>query len=542
MKTKTWLLLLFGFACTQAIAQTDTLTWVYEFESPALNPWGIEYFEGNLWITDQASGKIFKTSPEGVLLDEITVDGASLTGITFAGDELWVVNTNKWTGSPSGESPKEAGFSLYHIDPSGGEVLDSIFLALPYLQSGGLWGLCHYQDHFYASYHGGYGPCLLKIDPLTGSWEELCCTHFMGMTTRDDAIWGIWSAGLEGGDWIASSTDGENQSMEYRLEFNATGLAFDGESLWAVDPLEKKIRQLESPDNGPYHPFPEDHAAWHTMGNNMFSGEIWSFRYAASGDTLIDEGTWTKIVEMGDTLISDPGNAFFAAIRENDRKQVFALIPGFPEVMLYDFSLEVNDTIWYELGGGLCYDQMGFWETTHYKVVLAIDSVMLETGEYRKSWTLGSENAGITNWVEGIGSIDWYGLFNPLVSDFSLCGDSYQFVCFKQDDTPLFLDNPYCETCFCDPASSIPGAGDEGRMLEVYPNPSRGEISLRLSRTLPGPCYIELYDMAGQSILSAFPFHGDCTLSLGQHPPGLYLIRLLDKNGRTLQIRKIVLQ
>ena len=51
-------------------------------------------------------------------------------------------------------------------------------------------------------------------------------------------------------------------------------------------------------------------------------------------------------------------------------------------------------------------------------------------------------------WIEGIGSIEFYGLFFPLLSDMTLCGDFYQFACFKHNDTTLYLDNPNCERCF----------------------------------------------------------------------------------------------
>lgn len=342
---------------------------------------------------------------------------------------------------------------------------------------------------------------------------------------------------------LSSRGFAQPDNLDWFFEFNATGFAFDGASYWAVDPLDKKFRQFESPANEPYHPFPEDHAAWHTMGDNMFSEEIWIFRYALSGDTLIDDVAYRKVVELADTLINDPANTFFAAIRENDQKQVFVRFPGFEEALLYDFGLEINDTIWFDIGGGLCYDGFGFWEETHYKVVVAIDSLMLENGEYRKSWTLTTEYGAPTTWVEGIGSIDWYGLFNPFISAYALCGDNYQFVCFKHNDTVLFLDNPYCESCFCDFSSSVPALDShQASFFEVFPNPSEGVLSLRLTASLPGPCYIELYDMAGQSILSALPFDGDCTLSLEHYPRGLYLIRMLDGRGRPLQTRKIVLK
>ncbi len=91
---------------------------------------------------------------------------------------------------------------------------------------------------------------------------------------------------------------------------------------------------------------------------------------------------------------------------------------------------------------------LSLWEENHYSIVVATDSIMLETGDYRKTWTL-TGMSGTNTWIEGIGSISWFGLFTPLVIAFSDNGDQYQFACFKKDETVLYLNNPYGEDCFC---------------------------------------------------------------------------------------------
>lgn len=137
-----------------------------------------------------------------------------------------------------------------------------------------------------------------------------------------------------------------------------------------------------------YHPFPMDNAAWNTVGDNSFSGNIWHFRYAVFGDTIINEMVYSKVYEMYDSTILNPNSTYFAAIRENDDKQVFCLIPGFEETILYDFGAEPGDEIIYPIGGALCEDGIAFWETTHIKTVSSVSTYQLENGESRKNGVL----------------------------------------------------------------------------------------------------------------------------------------------------------
>ena len=229
-----------------------------------------------------------------------------------------------------------------------------------------------------------------------------------------------------------------------------------------------------------YHPFPMDNAAWNTVGDNSFSGNIWHFRYAVFGDTIINEMVYSKVYEMYDSTILNPNSTYFAAIRENDDKQVFCLIPGFEETILYDFGAEPGDVIIYPIGGALCEDGIAFWETTHIKTVSSVSTFQLENGESTKKWSFNEFLQD--EWVEGIGSIKWYGLFNPLISDITLCGDNYQFACFKQNDTTLFLDNPNCNRCFCDNlTANTPNQLETGNLIEISPNPVQERFKLRSS-------------------------------------------------------------
>jgi hypothetical protein len=86
--------ILFVMTCSTSFlhGQFDTLKTIFEFNSPASYPWGIAWDGTNLWISDNASGKIYKSGTNGYTLDSIEINNAKIAGITFIDDTLWGVN------------------------------------------------------------------------------------------------------------------------------------------------------------------------------------------------------------------------------------------------------------------------------------------------------------------------------------------------------------------------------------------------------------------------------------------------------------------
>lgn len=290
-----------------------------------------------------------------------------------------------------------------------------------------------------------------------------------------------------------------------------------------------------------YFPFPDTNTAWNAVGDNEFSGSQWHFRYAVSGDTTIDEVAYSKVYKMYDSTILHPASTYFAAIRENEYKQVFCLIPGLPESILYDFSLNIGDTIWFNIGGGLCYNDVDFWELTHYRVVSDIDSVLLTNNTYRKSFQMQG-NLLEDTWLEGIGSIIWYGLFNPLISDIALCGDSYEFACFKQNETVLYLNNPFCDRCFCElftgtekyNKSKLP-------IVSIHPNPANSKISISFNEVEAMEYLLIIYDAVGNKMNKLnIDQNQILEINIDNYKPGLYLLQVFSKNGNKVGSYKFI--
>ena len=247
-------LLLIGIAMSIGLnfifAQNDTLNEIFEFNSPATNPWGLTFDGTNLWISDCENGCLYKSSLTGETLDSIHVRGTKIKGIEFVDDTLWGINsqivddtTIIYTWENYSDTVTYPIFALYKIDLKSGLKLDSIRLrgAASNISSDYFWGLTYLRDSFYISYNGGWGPCLVQVNKSTSEYNELCCTHLAGMCTVSDTIWAIRNGGN-----ILTTTNGTNENWKYRIDCKATDITFDGTNFWVVDTLDKKIKKLKA--------------------------------------------------------------------------------------------------------------------------------------------------------------------------------------------------------------------------------------------------------------------------------------------------------
>lgn len=292
-----------------------------------------------------------------------------------------------------------------------------------------------------------------------------------------------------------------------------------------------------------YYPFPDTNTAWNTVGDNDFTSDQWHFRYAVHGDTLINSILYSKVYKMYDSTILNPNSTYFAAIRENESKQVFCIIPGFSESILYDFSLDVGDTIFYNIGGGLYSNEVDFWDEDHYRIVIEKDSMLMLNNQYRRKWEFEG-TMGYQTWIEGVGSINWYGLFNPLITAMVLNGDGYQFACFKQNDTVLYLNNMYCDQCFCELyTGAVEHKLGNGNIITIYPNPSSGKITIRKNENEEQIDRVELIEFCGKRLIdNSFYFNDNSEIKIGKLKSGLYLIKTFNTENEILGINKIVIE
>lgn len=282
-----------------------------------------------------------------------------------------------------------------------------------------------------------------------------------------------------------------------------------------------------------YHPFPTTNAFWGDDGWNIFDGGIClNTRFGLNGDTLIGENVYTKVYSLYDSTLTNPYSSYYAAIRE-DNKRIYAIVENSGEEVLYDFNLSVGDTLFHH------YSLTMHSPREFYKVVTSIDSIQLLNGEYRKYFDFG-ETATPDRVIEGIGSISWTGLFNPLESDIALDGDQYRFECFKQDETILYLDNPDCDHCFCSILTSIAEV-EAPEVLTISPNPFSIQTTIQTDKNL-SDATLTVYNLFGQELQQRTHISGKSfAIKRGNLTDGLYLLRI-NENNKTIATGKIIVK
>ncbi len=343
--------------------------------------------------------------------------------------------------------------------------------------------------------------------------------QFMGVSSSNISSW-YWDFG-DGG--LALTQNPEyiyNAYGQYVVSLTVTG--FDG--------CQNETNQLIHVYPPPF--FPDSNAIWNTIGVNNLLNANWHFRYGLMGDTLMsttkDSFVYHKIYQLDDTTLTTANSTYFGAIRSTADKKVFVKLPDLPESLLYDYALEVGDTAWFAVGGVVCEEQPEFWEESHYKVVSLIDSVMLLNNEYRNRWHFQDGDT----WIEGLGSVEWFGLFNPIVSTRAYCGDEYGFACFKQDDVALYINQPDCETCFCDMLLSIEEPIVDLSTLNVFPNPARETVVISMeNKTIP-EAQVNIYNSNGRLVFHSYNrILKSISVDVGNWTSGLYVVLVKGKNG-----------
>lgn len=255
-----------------------------------------------------------------------------------------------------------------------------------------------------------------------------------------------------------------------------------------------------------YHEFPlEDGNKWYNgllaIGLG-FCGWI-TDAIVVDGDTLIEGLEYKKIYfeAIQDSWFGfepDDGE-YLGALRENDDQQVFYFpssqnpFPGCyfdsdsSEYLLYDFSLEIGDTLPLEWHCGL---------TAETLVVLELDSVLLEDGYHKRMLYSNANQAWYPNYhIEGLGAT--WGLLAPYY-EYDGWGDctnpGYKngvLSCFESPNLSYTTDN---ESVFpdCTIINSVPNSSVVNWTFR--PNPADNQL--------------QIFDAASGSVMTITDYSG----------------------------------
>jgi hypothetical protein len=281
--------------------------------------------------------------------------------------------------------------------------------------------------------------------------------------------------------------------------------------------------------------FPQQDVIWEESTFTI-AGSFIRYRLLC-GDTTINANTYAKIQNIlypfdGEAVVTDtvPPTLYAGALRSEEARVYFVPPGETDELLLYDFSLEVETSI--EL------PNTTFGNAGTYNVTDA-DSVMVDGVAKRR---LFLENVfGGTNdvWIEGVGSAV-YGLLDRglgLVFDYGSSLNCVQFnaegFVFRPDTNgPCWMAVTACEVL----SPAIDRAVYAGK-ITVFPNPSRGRVNVQLPDD-GADWQLELWSLEGRLLrsINAQPQPHDWR----DLPKGIYLLKVA-RDGQYVYSEKLVL-
>ncbi len=247
-----------------------------------------------------------------------------------------------------------------------------------------------------------------------------------------------------------------------------------------------------------YVPFPDSGAIWQEVLKPYPPGPMPSYmehnHYSVSGDTLINNTSYIKLYKTQYDVNCSQfyEGPFFAGGLRNDttaRKVYFFNAFDSQEYLLYDFSLEVGDTV-PQTYNNISYPNL---------LVDSIDSVFI--GDcYRKRFIYQEPFMGSIEVIEGIGAGS--GLLEYMYQ-FEVI---YYLRCFHQSDS-LYWINTYWAGTSCNLETdtclviSVPDINMDKGFLKIYPNPASDKLFIHIS--------CEGFDIGFDSGLAIFNIYGE---------------------------------
>ncbi|MCF8302263.1 MAG: T9SS type A sorting domain-containing protein [Bacteroidales bacterium] len=259
----------------------------------------------------------------------------------------------------------------------------------------------------------------------------------------------------------------------------------------------------------------------HPWGNTYTT-----FYMKFSGDTVVESHNYKKI-HVSYTEDHSEWELFSGLIRENDEKQVFFRTFNSDEGMLYDFDIELNDTV------SVVNPRLMMQPVVMY--VSEVDSVPSSQGYLTKYTMAGVEYSGEDIWYEEIGSIA-----SVLNSTYPLFGQScgaWEFLCMMESNN-LIYSNPDYETCYYE----LVGVEEQPSIekIKIAPNPATDYIRIKNPGQVNAKL-VTLRDLTGKLIEEYKNINEAKTISLPDLRPGIYLINIISEKGERVS-RKLMVE
>lgn len=289
------------------------------------------------------------------------------------------------------------------------------------------------------------------------------------------------------------------------------------------------ILQLTIVKGQQYFPFPDSGAIWNNAHFSYPQQDTMYSQFGIIGDTIFDLTPYHKLYLLNDTSL-DPSNAtYVGAFREESKKIFFRYNYCQHEILLYDFTKQVGDSI-HSLFSE--FEILSCDSITSYDGIIAnIDSTLIN-GSYRKIYHI---DPWYPDWIEGSGSLA--GLLNPIPPQITGF-DTWDLVCFKKNEDVLYM-NPNYNTCF----PLIVGINENNltsnSVIKIYPNPVSDISTFEISGNEFK--YLTFYNNFGQ-VLNRFEISNQKTIQLNKDDfnSGLILYKIETTGGQYMTGKIII--
>lgn len=289
-----------------------------------------------------------------------------------------------------------------------------------------------------------------------------------------------------------------------------------------------------------YHHFPTKNTVWTEFfypGGGDFNRLYHNFALKDK-DTIIHGKQYQKLYHSFDTIFTE--DKVCGALREENKRIYYYSIdslinlrtplstplPVDTEIILYDFNLQVGDTI--------TADQYRLRHADAL-IVAKIDSILIGT-EFRKIYYFGWDGDIISfeQWIEGVGCL------RGLLSDIGYWPTNdwnSWLICFIQVGEVLYHNESF-SGCFHSNPNAVQLLNNETR-IKVYPNPVCSTIRIELDK----PEYQKLI-ISGQSGNKLIEYDlkekQSLVIDRGKLSSGLYYISVYRKKGNVQTLKMLL--
>lgn len=268
-----------------------------------------------------------------------------------------------------------------------------------------------------------------------------------------------------------------------------------------------------------YIPMLNENARWFYFSIPPGDG---NYGYEIDGDTILNDKRYFKVNQFQCSLTDSScgkvnyGLDYKVLLREDTlNRKVYMMEPfDSTEMLLYDFSLQPNDTFRFRHSSGV----------TKYDLV--VDSIgSIETSEdHRKIFYLSQKPSTYAQWIEGIGSRA------DLLYNYLQYFEGNQFLsCFYVSDFRVFQHYDSNITNNCVQRFSNREDLYKKKPLYISPNPATDLLNVKFSGM--GNYNIAVINSLGSLIYQAHNLNSSVDIYVSKYPSGIYYVRVNNAKG-----------